>query len=435
MQRLIQHRTRVMVMLILVLGYFTQAFAQDIVIEVEPNESCLQAQDIEEFTVPFILEGSLDNSIFPDVDFYRFSATPGTPLVADLEGQATGKGTLSDPFLGLFNSNCDLLEINDDFNSPNSRLDFEVPGDGVFILAASSCCDDGFIGAGGSSGTYQITISPPPPAIGSIMGRVVDAVSGQPLPGDKPPFARVDLLRCNSVDNCFEFVNSQNLDSEGQFLFDRDFSGRLLIVDNYQVRAFANEYQQAETEPFAVDEDEDFDLGDIQLIPPPIAFSDIEPCDKLLPQGGTCRYSVRINNNTSAPLRGLAWSLVDGSGLGSSLGFASFEASSGRLSSSRRSVHVRRQRVFLEAFSSDVFEYQFGVPSFVRDGATFCTRLFFGLQPYPLVNTNREGFLFCVNKGVTGFEVMSASESQKLFRSLSGRNTMMKHNHSPARKR
>src|SRR5919106_935115 len=118
------------------------------------------------------LQGSLDTPPEePDVDFFRFSATPGAQLVADHEGQATGAGTLGDPFLGLFDSGCNLLTLNDDTETLNSRLSFDVPPDGIFILAASSCCDGEFTGNGGSSGTSQLTISPPPPSIGSISGR------------------------------------------------------------------------------------------------------------------------------------------------------------------------------------------------------------------------------------------------------------------------
>jgi hypothetical protein len=35
----------------------------------------------------------------------------------------------------------------------------------------------------------------------------------------------------------------------------------------------------------------------------------------LLPQGDICRYSLQLNNNTDAPVRGLAWSIVVGSRL------------------------------------------------------------------------------------------------------------------------
>jgi hypothetical protein len=151
-----------------------------------------------------------------------------------------------------------LLKSNDDSGAgQNSRLRFTVPADGVFVLAASSCCDNQFTGAGSDSGTYELTTSPAPPSIGSIAGRIVDALTGQPLPGNAPPFAFVGLLPCNG-DDCFEVVNSQDTDGQGQFRFDRDFEGELLPVGTYQVSVSANEFQQAQTDPFEVGEGKDF---------------------------------------------------------------------------------------------------------------------------------------------------------------------------------
>ena len=416
---------KLLVVLALTFGFVSQSIAD--AVDIEPNDSCPGAQDVGAITTPFIVTGSLDTPpAVPDVDFFRFSAAPGAQLVSDLEGQSTGKGTLPDPFLGLFDSACNLLDLNDDSGSLNSRLSFEVPADGIFVLAASSCCDPEFTGNGGSSGTYQLIISAPPPSIGSISGRVVDAVTGQPLPGDSPPFAFVELLRCD-VGGCFEFVNFQNATSEGRFLFERDFSNQLLPVGTYQVRANANEYQAGETDPFEVGEGEDRDVGDIPLVPPPIVFSDIQPCDALLPQGGTCHYSAKINNNTGAPLKGTAWSLVDGFGLGSNLGFTNFEAST------KKGVKmVHRQKVSTQPLSSTVVRFRFDVPSFTQNGATFCTRLFFGLDPDPLVNTAREGHLFCITKGDIGFRVMSEGESQQIFQSTSRRLQMLRN--APAQK-
>jgi hypothetical protein len=164
-----------------------------------------------------------------------------------------------------------------------------------------------------------------------------------------------------------------------------------------------------------VGEGADFDVGDIPLQPPEISFSDIQPCEDLLPQGDTCQYSVRVTNNTDAPVRGLAWSIVDGFGLLSSLGSTTFEAST--RGGSRQAV---RERLDLEPLGEATLEFQFDVPPFVL-GAEFCTRAFIGVDPSPLVTTVRESFLFCIIGSDTGFEVMSESESQKIFQSLIGK--------------
>lgn len=415
MKLLVRSSFTLLAVFCLAIGISSQSFAQ--VVEVEPNDPCVEAQDIGpiDVTGTFSVQGSLDTPPDePDVDFFRFSATPGAQLIADHEGEATGKGTLPDPLLGLFDSDCNLLTDDDDSGvGLNSRLRFDVPPDGVFVLAATSFADFGFTGAGGSSGTYELTISPPPPSIGSIAGRIVDALTGEPLPGNESPFAFAQLFRCDG-DDCFEFVDSQGADGEGRFRFDRDSNDQPLPVGTYQLRAFADEFEQVETDPIEVGEGEDLDVGDILLQPPPIAISDIQPCDDLSPQGDTCQYSVRVTNNTNARLTGIAWSPVDGFGLPSSLTFTLFEAST--RGGSRLAV---RERLAVRPFGQQTLQFRFDVPPSVL-GATFCTRVFVGLDPSPLVTPVKESFLFCITGGTTDFELMSESESQKIFESLGG---------------
>jgi hypothetical protein len=111
-------------------------------VEVEPNNPCAVAQNFGDTGLPYDVSGNLDLN---DVDFFRFNANAGEEIVADLEGSATGQGTLGDPFLGLFDSNCNLLAIDDDNGtSLNSRLYFTVRADGVFVFVAAGCCDSFF---------------------------------------------------------------------------------------------------------------------------------------------------------------------------------------------------------------------------------------------------------------------------------------------------
>jgi hypothetical protein len=415
MKRCVRASFMLLAMSCLLISFSSPIFAQ--AVEVEPNDPCVEAQDIGpiDVTGAFSVQGSLDTPPDePDVDFFRFSATPGAQVVANDEGQDTGAGTLPDPVLGLFDTDCNLLVTDDDSGvGLNSRLRFDVPPDGVFVLAATSFPDFGFSGDGAVSGTYLLTISPPPPSIGSISGRIVDALTDEPLPGNEPPFASAELLRCE--DDVCSVVTSQSADGDGRFRFDLDFDGQPLPVGTYQVRAFANEYEQAETDPSEVGEGEDVDIGDIPLEPPQISVSNIQPCEDLLPQGDICRYSIQVRNNTRAPVRGLAWSIVDGSGLLSSLTFTQFEAST--RGGSRQAV---RERLAVGPLDEATLEFQFDVPPFVI-GAQFCTRVFFGVDPSPLVTTVRESFLFCIIGSATGFELMSESDSQKIFQSLSGR--------------
>jgi hypothetical protein len=416
MRRLVRSAFELLLVAFCLGGLSSQALAQGI--EVEPNDPCAEAQDIGpiDVTGATSIQGSLDTPPDdPDVDFFRFSTTPGAQLVADHEGEETGAGTLSDPFLGLFDTDCNLLASNDDASgSLNSRLVFDVAPDGTFILAATAFADDQFTGDGSSSGTYQLTISEAPPSIGSISGRIVGAPSGEPLAGNETPFAIAELLRCDG-DDCFDLVNSLSADAEGRFRFDRDSDGQPLPVGTYQASAVADEFERAETDPFEVVEGEDVDLGDILLHLPPISFSEIRPCEDLLPQEDTCRYSVRVTNNTDAPVRALAWSVVDGSGLDSSLTVTTFEAST--RGGSRRVV---RERLTLEPMDEATLEFRFDVPPGVV-GATFCPRVSVGIDPDPLVTTVREAFLFCITGIDSGFQVLNEGGTQKMVQALSGR--------------
>lgn len=417
MQRMVRAGAELWFVLCLMGSFASPSIAQ--ISETEPNDPCSRAQVIGTFDAdaPFIIGGSLDTPPeVPDVDFFRFEAEPGTVWVADLKGADTGSGSLPDPFLGLFDAQCNLVAFNDDSTALNSRLQFVVPDDGVFILAASSCCDDQFTGSGGASGTYELAIAPPPPAIEAIVGQLVDAISGSPLPGNVSPFAFVELLRCAETDcTSVESVASQSTDEQGRFRFERDFFDQLLTVGRYQVQASANEFAPSTTDPFEVGEGETFDIGKIALAPPPVSFSAIQPCNNLLPQGDRCGYTVKITNNTSAPLEGLAWSIVDGFGLGSSLTYTLFEASA-----APDAPQSGRQRVELKPSGEQTLQFWFDVPSFVA-GATFCARVFVGLDPKPLVITVRDASLFCITGGTAGFELVSDSESQKIFRAIEGK--------------
>jgi hypothetical protein len=101
------------------LGFVPLGFGQ----EIEPNNTCPTAQDVGAVAFPLTRDGSLDSTPETlDVDFFRFTGTPGSAVKVDLEGQDTGQGTLGDPFLGLFDSNCNLLALDDDGSGTLKRL-------------------------------------------------------------------------------------------------------------------------------------------------------------------------------------------------------------------------------------------------------------------------------------------------------------------------
>lgn len=365
--------------------------AQAVGQEQEPNNTCLAAQVVGALPVlPTIVSGSLDTDPTPDppfydVDFYQFNASPAVRLRAELRGAGSSVGTLGDPFLGVFDSSCNLLAVNDDsVLGLESRLDFEVPADGVFILAASGCCDGNFDGTHGQEGSYELGILEPPAAIGSISGRVVDAVSGEPLPGDVPPYAFAEIFSC-SIDGCYFYLAFIPVAGDGSFRIENDNDGNPISAGNYLIASRAEGYELTEAGPFTVGAAEDFDLGDIALSKPPVDFASVLPCADLPAAGGVCRYAVRVRNNTNVPIAGLGWSIVTASGTGSPRGYSQFPAN-------------RSQLLRLPPNSSRALEFSFVVPAGVSDGAIFCADGWFSDRETSFLGTLNYETLFCVSK-------------------------------------
>ena len=121
-------------------------------------------------------------------------------------------------------------------------------------------------------------------------------------------------------------MNEQSANAQGRVRFTVDFSGQPRPeVGTYQIVAFANQYQQNQTDPFEVAEGENRNVGRVLLQPNPVLFSNTVPCDDLPPEGGRCRYSVTVTNRMATRLNGQAWSLVVGFGIGSFTDFTNFQ--------------------------------------------------------------------------------------------------------------
>jgi hypothetical protein len=244
--------------------YAGSAIAQ--ILEVEPNEPCSMAQNVGFISFPETVLGILDtHPDDPNIDFFRISAPQGAALTAKFGAESL---SVIDPIVGLFDSACNLLDQAGvhPIDRPKARIDFIVPADGEFIIAATSWPDYDFTGELAlDSGPYELTISETPPLIGLISGRVVNLSNGEPVPGSSPTKASAELIRCNDGLDCFDFdsVVQRGIDSQGNFRFD----GVLyrLSPGTYRVIASARWFQDAETDPFTVSEGEDFDLGDIAI--------------------------------------------------------------------------------------------------------------------------------------------------------------------------
>ncbi len=404
-------RTASLVALCLAL-FAPQARAQDGSV---PNPLCSAAQSVPGNAPPWLETGSLE----PDdpttrVHFLTFSAPPGTELVADLRGATTGVGTLQDPFMGLFDSACRLLDANDDWYSLDSHLQFTVPDDGSFTIGISSCCDYAFDGSGGlSEGTWELRIDLAPPAIAAIEATVVDARTGEPIRGDEPPFAGVSLYGCTGPGyDCNRFHTRLNANSLGRVRFEAASVGLDLPAGFYRLEALADDYGFAESGPFEVAAGQSYDAGELALDPPALRVTLASDCGALPPQGGLCSYSVNVFNNTSDPLRATLWSPVSAAGLGSAYGGSRFLASAGEASGGVPAVTTHSIR--LEGGDETAVEFSYYVPSFVAIGANFCQSVVVGLPPFPLVNTLADRYLFCVSKLERGFRSADRTAARKL---------------------
>jgi len=285
----------------------TSSFA-DPSVEVEPNNTCLTALEVPGTALPGTVLGQLSDSDGDiGVDFFLFRLVPWQYVRVDLIGQDSGNGTLSDPYLGLFDSACNLLGSNDDARSLDSSLTFKAPADGVIVLAAASCCDSNFTGNGGSRGTYVLTLSEPQPPIEGITGRVVDRIHGQALSGESPYWAYVNLTTPEQ-----QWIASTQVDQNGRFTFYVDDQGQLIQPGTYLVYAEANGFKSAYSEPFEVAEGGYWDMGDIALVPPAVMFADLQVCDFIPPEGGQCTVSVRLVSNRYEDIPVEPWIIVQG---------------------------------------------------------------------------------------------------------------------------
>jgi hypothetical protein len=119
-----------------------------------PNDSFSHARSI---SLPFDSKSVNDfTEIEPagaDVDYFRFDATGGQTLIAEiLTGQL-------DTVVGLFDASGTLVAFDDD-SGPGllSRLVFGIPADGEYTLAVSTFPDTDFTGDGVGGGRYVLNL-------------------------------------------------------------------------------------------------------------------------------------------------------------------------------------------------------------------------------------------------------------------------------------
>jgi hypothetical protein len=371
-------------------GLASPAFAQ----ETEPNDTCATSRDTTAGSRGVDVEASLDarpGSSLTDVDFFRFTAPPGTPL-------RVGADAFLPLLVGVFDERCERIAVG-----VLGPIDFSVPESGVFNVGVADGNDAELDGRGtGNPGFYFLFIRPQPRFAGSISGRIVDGDTGVPLPD-----ARVELDLC--LDGDCSSLTGARTDELGHFRFELLFAGRRLPVGTYRIFASTDGYRPKVFEPFDVAEDERRELGDLGLDRNPVEIVEFTPCALRVPQSTTCEYSVEVRNPTRRPVSGVALSFV-------STGTSLFEASTLRTGDD----DVKRARIELAPGASRRLTFSFDVPSFVRPAAFFCTDLQIGLGPTALFAPVLDEGLFCVQKTVSGLRVLDAEESRRERNELRG---------------
>ena len=361
--------------------------------EFEPNNSCAGAQSLVGASLPLRVEGYKTQPYGDAVDYFRFGATPGSVLRVTLSGDPSSSKPLTAFGVGLFSSDCPSSPSASSFTifTP-ANLGIVVPPDGIFIIGVTACCDGNFSGSGTVEGAYLLSVDPilPVLSVKSIIGSVTDRLTGVALPGASEPFARVELYRSGLFG--LEYVAGMPTSNEGRYVFSTETVGRSLTPGDYQVVAYASQYQST---------DSAVDLSNVQggetrvaptlaLLSNPVRFTDIKPCEDLPAQGGDCNFSYRVTVGSSGRLAGGVWSLVDAWGTGGMINATQFLACEHpiALSSGTRAA-------------SHVVHCRFTVPGAVPDYAFFCVDARFGEGSRANPHFAVQGLidpLFCLSK-------------------------------------
>lgn len=365
------------------------AHAQDYA-EFEPNNSCVGAQNLLGANFPLRIEGYKTQSDGNAVDYFKFTAAPGTALRVTLSGDPSKPNPLTAYGVGLYSSDCPLSSSATSFtiNSPAS-LDIVVPADGIFVIGVTACCDLDFSGSGTIEGAYLLSVGPNLP-VRSISGRVTDSLTGAALPGAAEPFARVELYRLGSFG--LEFVAGMPTSNKGRFLFSSASIGASLTPGDYHVVAYAGQYQTTDSavDLINVQAGEARIAPTLSLLSNPVRFTEINPCEDVPAHGGTCNFSYRVTVGTGNRLTGGVWNLVDAWGTGGMINATQF------LACEQPITLVAGTRA-----ASQVVHCRFTIPASVPDYASFCVDARFGEGSRANPHFAVQGLidpLFCLSK-------------------------------------
>jgi Ca2+-binding RTX toxin-like protein len=107
-----------------------------------------------------------------DRDWFRVDLTGGAAYTITLAGSGTGAGTLSDPYLRVYNAAGVLLAFDDDSDGNlNSRVTLTASGTGTFFISAGAYNDQ-------HAGTYAVRITGPAQGGGTLLADFLDGSDG-----------------------------------------------------------------------------------------------------------------------------------------------------------------------------------------------------------------------------------------------------------------
>ena len=138
------------------------AYAQSFFTDTEPNSTCNTAQLLPSAVLPITVHGFKTQPFGDAVDFFSFSAAPGTRLRVTLNGDISQPNPLTAYGVGFFPSSCPTVPTAQAFTigSP-AQMEYTVPPDGASIIGVTACCDTNFSGSGTIEGAYVLLTCAP----------------------------------------------------------------------------------------------------------------------------------------------------------------------------------------------------------------------------------------------------------------------------------
>ena len=353
---------------LLALALVTAAHVAAQSVDTETNDTCLTAQAIGAWTPTHRVLGQIDPTDgIDDIDFYRFEGEAGMAFRLVLEGRSgEGLTPLDEPLLALFGSDCTPTSWRPTAEHDEVVIDFDIPADGIFIVAAAGCCDSGFRGRGDSVGDYELRVEAPPPPVESIFGRTINRATTEPLQTD------VTLYRCEGDELCSHEIGTQTSGEDGTFEFDATNVTEILEEGRYRVVATLGGYKDGE-KSLEAKAGERNDAGDVPLAPPPVFVKK----DLTLTCGErVCRVRTTIRNDSQSTLEGLAWAVVE-------LTHRDEDADATKTTAFEAS---RRRMFALEPQSSALIRLSFRIPVGAADSADMKVTLRIGNRPRAFYN-------------------------------------------------